>query len=74
MGRDLILRLCCLAFWVPFCILPVYDLEPFLGFLCLFGFIIYLLFIDQKKKKEFMDFFKDFHQQGRFVKSLTLPF
>ena len=29
----------------------MYDLEPYLGFLCLIGFIIYLLFIDQKKKK-----------------------
>ena len=50
------LCLFCLAFLVPFCILPVYDLEPYLGFLCLIGFIIYLLFIDQKKKKNIMSF------------------
>ena len=36
-----------LAFWVPLCILPVYELESlFLGF-----FLIYLLFTDKKKKK-----------------------
>ena len=42
-----------LAFWVPLCILPVYDLEPSsLGFFVFSCFIIYLLFIDQKKKKK----------------------
>ena len=41
-----------LAFWVPLCILPVYDLEPSsLGFFVFNCFIIYLLFTDQKKKK-----------------------
>ena len=40
-----------LAFWVPLCILPVYDLEPSsLGFFVFYCFIIYLLFTDQKKK------------------------
>ena len=42
-----------LAFWVPLCILLVYDLEPSsLGFFVFSCFIIYLLFIDQKKKKK----------------------
>ena len=37
-----------LAFWVPLCILPVYEVESlFLGF-----FLIYLHFTDQKKKKK----------------------
>ena len=44
---------CLLAFWVPLCILSVYDLEPSsLGFF-LFLLIIYLLFIDKKKKEKY---------------------
>ena len=43
-----------LAFWVPLCILPVYDLEPSsLGFFVFYCFIIYMLFTDQKKKFNF---------------------
>ena len=44
-GCGLVLLPPLFSFWVPFCILPVYFLEPF-G--C--SFSIYLLFIDQKKK------------------------
>ena len=50
-----------LAFWVPLCILPVYDLEPSsLGFFVFYCFIIYLLFTDQKKKNSCLIKFSEF--------------
>ena len=46
-GGGFVLCLFCSPFWVPFFILPVYVLEPSFWV----SFSIYLLFIDQKKKK-----------------------
>ena len=45
-GCGFVLLALIFPFWVPFCILSVYFLEPFGS-----SFSIYLLFIDKKKKK-----------------------
>ena len=47
-GGGFVLLSLLFSFWVPFCILLVYVLEP----LFWVSFSIYLLFIDKKKKKK----------------------
>ena len=56
-GGGFVLLSLLFSFWVPFCILPVYVLEP----LFWVSFSIYLLFIDKKNK--IAKWFVNNHQQ-----------